>query len=303
MNIISTSDLTKKYKNQIVVNKLNLNLNKGEIYGFLGNNGAGKTTTMKMLLGLARPTSGNIRLFGQDIKHKNKLLKRIGSNIEFPGFYGNLTAYENLKIFADLYGISKPDKINELLKIGGLTENKNKLVKKFSMGMKQRLGIVRTLINDPEVLILDEPINGLDPNGIKEIRDFLVTLCSEKQLTIMISSHILSEIEQMADRIGILHEGVLYDEIDMEMFRTNENKFMEIKVSNVYEAVRILEEKLNIRYYEVRKDEIIIFERINDASIINRTLIESNIEVEKLYVKAKSLESHFIDITNGRVSK
>ncbi|MTI71617.1 MAG: ABC transporter ATP-binding protein [Firmicutes bacterium] len=301
MDIISTNGLTKKYKNQIVVDNLNLNVKKGEIYGFLGNNGAGKTTTMKMLLGLTEPTSGSINLFGEDIKRKNKLLKRVGSLIEYPGFYGNLTAYENLKIFADLYGVSKPKKIDELLEIGGLSQYKNKLVRKFSMGMKQRLGIIRTLINDPELLILDEPINGLDPNGIKEIREFLVSLSTEKKLTIMISSHILSEIEQMADKIGILHKGALCDEINVKEFKNNVNKFIEIKVNNVFEAVRILEEKLNIYSYEVRKDEIIIFERINDSHIINKTLIDKGLKVTKLYVNTLCLESYFTDITKGRV--
>jgi len=302
LNIISTRQLTKKYKNQTVVNKLNLNVKKGEIYGFLGNNGAGKTTTMKMLLGLSKPTSGDVSLFGEDIKNKNRLLKRIGSNIEYPGFYGNLTAYENLKIFADLYGVSKIGKIDELLEIGGLLSSRDKLVSKFSMGMKQRLGIIRTLINDPELLILDEPINGLDPNGIKEIREFLMTLSSEKEITIMISSHILSEIEQMADTIGILHEGILYDEIDMQKFRNNENKFIEIVVDNIFETVRVLEVKLNIHSYEVRNDEIVIFEEVDNAALINKTLVEAGLLVKKLYVNSKSLESHFIDITKGRVS-
>ncbi|MTI67659.1 MAG: ABC transporter ATP-binding protein [Firmicutes bacterium] len=301
MDIISTNGLTKKYKNQVVVDNLNLTVKKGEIYGFLGNNGAGKTTTMKMLLGLTKPTSGSINLFGEEIKRKNKLLKRIGSLIEYPGFYGNLTAYENLKIFTDLYGVSKPKKIDELLEIGGLSQYRNKLVRKFSMGMKQRLGIIRTLINDPELLILDEPINGLDPNGIKEIREFLVSLSTEKKLTIMISSHILSEIEQMADKIGILHKGALCDEINVKEFKNNVNKFIEIKVNNVFEAVRILEEKLNIYSYEVRKDEIIIFERINDSHIINKTLIEKGLKVTKLYVNTLCLESYFTDITKGRV--
>lgn len=301
MSIITTKNLTKIYKEQTVVDNLDLNLRKGEIYGFLGNNGAGKTTTMKMLLGLSQPTSGTIQIFGEDIKNKNKILKRVGSNIEFPGFYGNLTAYENLKLFADLYGISKRNKITDLLEIGGLSPHKDKLVKKFSMGMKQRLGIIRTLINDPELLILDEPINGLDPNGIKEIREFLMTLSSEKGLTIMISSHILSEIEQMADRIGILHQGILYDEVNMQEFRNVENKFVEIKVDNVYDTVRILEEKLDIHAYEVRQDDIVIYDRIDDAALINKTLIETGLLVSKLHVNSKSLENYFIDITKGGI--
>lgn len=302
MNVIETKNLEKRYGDQKVVDKLNLNIKKGEIYGFLGNNGAGKTTTMRMLLGLAKQSSGEIYLFGEKCdseKTRNKLLKRIGSNIEFPGFYGNLTAYENLKIFADLYGISKPNKINELLEIGGLLEHKNKLVKNFSMGMKQRLGIVRTLINDPEILILDEPINGLDPNGIKDVREFLISLASKQNLTLMISSHILSEIEQMADRIGILHNGVLHDEIDLKEFRHSDNKYIELIVDNIFDAVRILEQKLKIYSYEVRADEIIIFENTNNSALINKTLVESGIMVNKLNITSKNLESYFVDITKG----
>lgn len=301
MNIISTDNLTKYFKNDYIIEKLNLNIKKGEIYGFIGNNGAGKTTTMKMLLGLSKPTSGVILLFNEDIKN-NSILKRVGSNIEFPGFYGNLTAYENLMLFADLYGIKEKSHIEQLLEIGNLLSHRNKLVKKFSMGMKQRLGILRTLINSPELLILDEPINGLDPNGIKEIRKLLLNLNREKGITIMISSHILSEIEQMADRIGILHNGRLCKEVDMLKMYNIENKFIEIKVNDLSEAVKVLEKNLNIHSYEIRDDKIFIFERIEDVCLINKSLVDAGILVAKLYTSNKKLETYFLEVTNGKVS-
>lgn len=298
MFAIETCSLSKKYNGLNAVDNLNLKINYGEIYGFLGNNGAGKTTTIAMLLGLSRPTNGKIKILGNDIKKNNgNILKRVGSIIESPGYYGNLTVYENMDIFKKLYGSTKKDIIEELLSIGGLLNERNKQAKKLSKGMKQRLGIIRTLINEPELLILDEPINGLDPNSIKEMRELFIKLSKEKKLTILISSHILPEIESMADRIGILHKGKLLEEIEMKDLRHIDNKYLEIEVDNIYEAVRIIEEELNIHSYEVKKEQVVIFEKIQDASLINKTLIQNNISVTKLVVYSKNLESYFLNIT------
>lgn len=211
--IIETHDLTKQYGIQTSVSNLNIHVRKGRIYGLLGRNGAGKTTTMKMLLGLTLPTSGDAVLFGQTLKgNGKKILPRVGSLIESPGFYPNLTGTENLKIFARLRGIPDRDAIREALEVVGLPYRDKKLYSQYSLGMKQRLAIALSIMHDPELLILDEPINGLDPIGIAEVRSFIRKLCDERGKTILISSHILSEISLLADDIGIIDHGVLLEE-------------------------------------------------------------------------------------------
>lgn len=199
--IIETENLTKKYGNQSSVSNLNIHVRQGRIYGLLGRNGAGKTTTMKMLLGLTTPTSGKIKIFGKNIRENEKeILPRIGSLIESPGFYPNLTATENLKIFADLRGLKDSKYIKGALELVNLPYRDKKLFSQYSLGMKQRLAIALAIMHNPELLILDEPINGLDPIGIAEVRSFIKELCDERGKTILISSHILSEISLLADR-------------------------------------------------------------------------------------------------------
>lgn len=211
--VISTHSISKVYKKNKVVNDVNLQLYEGEIYGLLGENGAGKTTLMKILTNLIKPTSGNIHLFGKPLELNNNLLKKVGVLIETPVFYESLSALENLKIHCK-YKEVNVDTIPIYLKMLGIYEAKDKKVKEFSLGMKQRLGIIRSIIDNPKLLILDEPTNGLDPNGIKEMRELLLHLAKENKTTILISSHILSEIENMADRIGVMHNGILIKEID-----------------------------------------------------------------------------------------
>ncbi|NLL71749.1 MAG: ATP-binding cassette domain-containing protein, partial [Epulopiscium sp.] len=206
--VIKTTKLTKRFGEQIGVDCVNMHVPQGKIYGLLGRNGAGKTTIMRMLLNLAAPTSGEILLFGEDSqKNPKKIYYRIGSMIETPGFYENLTGRENLQIFARLRGQHKKDSIQNALEIVGLNKETRKTFGNYSLGMKQRLGIAAAIMHEPEMLILDEPINGLDPVGIQEVRKYLEMLCIEKGVTILISSHILSEIEQIADIIGVMHEG------------------------------------------------------------------------------------------------
>lgn len=203
--VIETKGLTKEYNGKRSVSDLNLHIKKGRIYGLLGRNGAGKTTTMKMILNLIDSSDGEVIVFGKSMKKHNKeILPRIGCLIESPGFYPNLTGTENLKIFAELRGIPKRNAIKESLELVGLKYNDKKLFSQYSMGMKQRLAIALAVMHDPEILILDEPINGLDPIGIAEVRTFIRKLCTEKGKTILISSHILSEIELIADDIGII---------------------------------------------------------------------------------------------------
>lgn len=211
--IIETKNLTKQYGEQKSVANLNIHVKKGRIYGLLGRNGAGKTTTMKMLLNLTRPTSGEVQIFGKNIQgNEKKILPRIGSLIEAPGFYPNLTGTENLKIFALLRGVSKRNAVQSALEVVGLPYGDKKLFSQYSLGMKQRLAIALAILHDPELLILDEPINGLDPIGIAEVRSFIRELCNVKGKTILISSHILSEISLLVDDIGIIDHGVLLEE-------------------------------------------------------------------------------------------
>ena len=208
--IIETNHLTKQYGTQKSVADLNIHVEKGKIYGLLGRNGAGKTTTMKMLLGLAQPTSGEITIWGKPLKgNEKKILPRIGSLIEAPGFYPNLTATENLRIFATLRGVPNRHAIKDALDLVGLPYKDKKLFSQYSLGMKQRLGLAEALLGRPPLLILDEPTNGLDPAGIHEIRTLIRSLPQKYNCTVLVSSHLLSEIELMADDIGILNHGRL----------------------------------------------------------------------------------------------
>ena len=207
--IIETKQLTKKYKGELAVSNVNLHIKKGSIYGLLGRNGAGKTTLMKMLLGLTPPTSGTFTLFDQTLTgHEKQLYPRIGALIETPGFYPNLTGTENLEIFARLRNLNASHTVQNALDTVGLPFRDKKLFREYSLGMKQRLGLANALLHHPQLLILDEPTNGLDPIGIAEIRDFLKTLCKDHGKTLLVSSHILSEIDLLADDIGILDRGV-----------------------------------------------------------------------------------------------
>ena len=221
--VIETRKLTKKYGEQTVVKEVDLHVRKGEIYGLLGRNGAGKTTLMKMILGLTKGTSGEVELFGRTLKGQEKqIYPQIGTMIEAPGFYPNLTGTENLEIFARLRGLQKSRAVKEALDVVGLPYRDKKLFGKYSLGMKQRLGIANAILHDPKLLILDEPMNGLDPIGIAEMRGFLVKLSREQGKTILISSHILSEIELVADRVGIMDHGVLLAQKNMKELKKGE---------------------------------------------------------------------------------
>ena len=239
--VIETTNLSKRYSENLVVNSIDMHVEKGKIYGLLGKNGAGKTTTMCMLLNLVYPSGGEILLFGKDPKrYARDVYSNIGSIIETPGFYENLTAYENLEIIARLRGNYNPLNVKMVLEMVNLDHEKSKQFKDFSLGMKQRLGIAAAIMHNPDLLILDEPINGLDPFGIKEIRDLLKKLSCEYGVTILISSHILSEIENIADVIGFMDNGVLIDEISREELHNRLNKFVEFEVSDIDLAIELM---------------------------------------------------------------
>lgn len=299
--IIKTTNLTKIYGNQTSVDHLNITVNQGQIYGFLGRNGAGKTTTIRMLLGLIKPTDGQIEIFGEDLwKHQKAILRRIGSIVEVPGFYENLTARENLLINTKIIGVHKKNAIDEALEIVGLQHEHKKLVGNYSLGMKQRLGIARALLHYPELLILDEPTNGLDPIGIKEMRKLIKSLAVERNMTIFISSHILSEIEQLADHVGIIHEGKLLEEVDFDTLRKRNRKYLEFQVSNDNKAAMLLEKHLGIFDYEVHEaGNIRVYSHIGQQGAINKVFVQHDIDVSKIIMSEDRLEDYFTKLVGG----
>ncbi|WP_405267235.1 ABC transporter ATP-binding protein [Methanobrevibacter sp.] len=295
--VIETNDLSKIYSKTKVVNSINMHVERGKIYGLLGKNGAGKTTTMCMLLNLTYPSSGEIFLFGKDPKEYSKeIYPKIGSIIETPGFYENLTAYENLKIISKLRGDYNPVNINSVLKMVNLDHEKSKKYKDYSLGMKQRLGIAAAIMHSPELLILDEPINGLDPFGIKEIRTLLKRLAHEFGITILISSHILSEIENIADVIGVMDEGILIEEFTRDELFKKLNKFVEFEVSDVDLAVNVLK-KLELKENEDftfdNNGKISLYSHLELRDKFNALFVNSGIDVKKVNLCEENLEEFF----------
>ncbi|RAL22108.1 bacitracin ABC transporter ATP-binding protein [Thermoflavimicrobium daqui] len=299
--VLETRSLTRKYDRQIAVDSINIHVPKGRIYGLLGRNGAGKTTTLRMIMGLIRPTSGEIKIFGRNIQQDAKqIYSRVGSLIETPGFYQNLTGSENLAILARLRGIHRPDVVQYALARVGLDKEPHKIVSQYSLGMKQRLGIAAAIMHEPELLILDEPTNGLDPIGIHEMRNFLVNLCEEKHVTIVISSHILSEIEQLADMMGVIHKGKLLEEITMEELRKRNRKYLEFQVSNENKAALLMEQLFHIHDYEVHeKGTIRIYSHLGQQGKINKVFVENDIEVFKITMSEDNLEDYFVNLIGG----
>lgn len=302
--ILETKALTKKYDRKIVVDNINLHVPKASIYGLLGRNGAGKTTTLRMIMGLVKPTSGDVEIFGKSIQGNLKsIYSRIGSIIETPGFYQNLTGSENLEILARLRGIHRSDAIQYALSRVGLQKELRKTVSQYSSGMKQRLGIAAAIMHEPELLILDEPINGLDPIGIQEMRNLLMGLCEERQASIVISSHILSEIEQLADCIGIIHEGRLLEEITFEEIRKRSRKYMEFQVSNQNKAAMLIENNFHIVDYEVHEKGIIrVYSNLGQQGKINKVFVENDIDVAKMVTSEDTLEDYFVRLIGGGVN-
>lgn len=299
--IIETRGLTKKYGNQTSVSNLNIHVKKGRIYGLLGRNGAGKTTTMRMLLGLTQPTSGEIQIFGKTLVNNEKtILPRIGSLIESPGFYQNLTATENLKIFADLRGLKKAGCIKEALNLVNLPYGDKKLFSQYSLGMKQRLAIALAIMHNPQVLILDEPINGLDPIGIAEVRSFIRELCDSYGKTIIISSHILSEISLLADDIGIIDRGVLLEEESLKELEEKNAKYIHFITSNAKKAAQVIESLFQTKNVKITDEyNLYLYDTVLPVAKINRTLIESGIDIKELHLCEETLEDYFKKITGG----
>lgn len=300
-SILSIKDLEKYYEDSPVLKSINININEGEIYGLLGRNGAGKTTIMKIILGLTKPTKGKVILLGSDTStDKGKeVLKNVGCIIESPGFYSNLTATENLMIFAKLRGNSE-NSVKEALKLVNLPYNDKKLFGKYSLGMKQRLAIANAIMHKPKVLILDEPINGLDPIGIAEVRDLIKSL-KENGTTILISSHILPELENLADRIGIINDGNLIDEINLEEWNSHNEFGVKIYVDKTQEAINLLSKNgVNSEQMATFNKGIIIKNENVKVSDLNKIFIKNDFEVNGIIEEKITLEDYFKKVTGGQ---
>lgn len=298
--VMETQNLTKKYQNVTVVDHVNLHIPKGKIYGLLGRNGAGKTTIMKMMLQLVSPTDGKIIMFGKDYREQVKdTYQKIGSIIETPGFYTNLTGQENLEILARLRRNVSKESVLHALEIVGLDKEKKKQFSDYSLGMKQRLGIAAAIMHQPQLLILDEPINGLDPIGISEIRQFLYELSRTKGTTILISSHVLNEIEQIADMIGVINQGKLVEEVNMQELHKRKRKYVVFTVSDPLTASRMLENRCKVRDYEIQEHTIKIFEPEFNIGYFNQILVENQVVVTAINSCEENLEDYFTELIGG----
>lgn len=299
--IIETRNLTKQYGTAKSVAALNIHVQKGRIYGLLGRNGAGKTTTMRMLLGLTKPTSGEVYIWEKPVHgNEKKLLPRIGSLIEAPGFYPNLTATENLRVFATLRSVPNRNAVREALDLVGLPYRDKKLFSQYSLGMKQRLAIALAVMHDPELLILDEPINGLDPIGIAEVRAFIRKLCDERGKTILISSHILSEIALLADDIGIIDHGVLLEEESLAELEANSSRHIHFILSDAAQAAKILQCNFQEKQFSVQDGHNLqLYQlRLPVAKVI-AAFVENGLDVYEAHTCEESLEDYFKRVTGG----
>ncbi|WP_144556044.1 ABC transporter ATP-binding protein [Bacillus sp. X1(2014)] len=294
--VVQTRNLTKTFHGHDVVSNVTMNIRKGEIYGFLGPNGAGKSTIMKMLTNMIKPSHGEIIIFGKPLKHDSfDYLKRIGSMIEYPIFYEKMTALENLELHCAYMGYHNRQAIRDALDQVGLENVENKLSKDFSLGMRQRLCVARAIITKPEFLILDEPINGLDPSGIQAMRKLFKMLNQEYGMTLLISSHIIGEIEQIADTIGIIKGGKLIEEASIATIKERTTEYIELGTSNQRKAAVVLNDKLGINNFKVIDDQVIrIYATEVPQSTISKTLILEDINIEFMNKNRTTLEEYFI---------
>lgn len=296
--IMETVGLRKSYKGNVVVNDANIHIPKGAIYGFVGQNGAGKSTVMKMILNLIQPDAGEVQLFGEKVTdHSYEIFKRVGSIIENPYFYEKMTARQNLELHCEYMGFSSKGRIDEVLQLVKLQNIEGKQVRHYSLGMKQRLAIARAILAKPEFLILDEPINALDPEGIREMRNLFQQLNQENGTTIFISSHILSEVDLIADTIGIIQHGKLLRELPIEEIHKHQTEYINLQVDNVTRTAALLE-KMGIKNFSVLDKECI---RIYDSDVSGKTLskalVENGVGLESLGRKHDTLEDYFFQLT------
>lgn len=299
--VLKTYNITKKYGEQLAVDNVNMTIKKGDIYGFIGQNGAGKTTLIRLITGLIHKSGGEIELLGANEENElNKVRTMVGSLIEPPSFYTNMTARENLEVSRLVRNIPGKKCIDEVLELVGLKDVEKKKVKNFSLGMRQRLGIANALMGNPKLLILDEPINGLDPMGIVEIRELLKKINKEKDMTILISSHILSELSELATTYGIISNGKLIEEITAKQLSEKCRQYIDLRVDDTARAVILLERELGISDYEVLEDSNIkVFSNLDNVGEINSLLSRSGIIVESISVKGENLEEYFMNKVGG----
>ena len=283
----------------MLVTDVDIHIRKGKIYGFLGPNGAGKTTVMKMITNLWKPASGTIELFGERLTPKSyDVLKRMGSIIEFPVFYDHMTGRENLQLHCEYMGYYNTGSVENAMQMLNLTDAADQPVRNYSLGMKERLGIARAVMCKPELLILDEPTNGLDPAGMKQIRDLLKMLSSEYGITIMISSHILSEVESIADTVGIIHHGRMMKEICMQDIEETNLNYVEISVTDEKKAAYVLAEMLKLHNFKVFDNgKIRIYDHSVSTQQLTKTLALNDVEVMGIGKKAETLEDYFLKLT------
>jgi len=299
--ILTTRNLTKKYNNIAALSDINMELKQGEIYGLVGKNGAGKTTLLRIITGQAYATAGEISLFGMTSNDGlSKERKRIGAIVETPSFYPYMTAMQNLEYYRIQRGIPGKQCVNQALSEVGLSGVGNKKYKNFSLGMKQRLGLALALMNKPELLLLDEPINGLDPFGIVEIRNLLLKLNREKNITILISSHILTELSNLVTYYGFINDGRLIKQISNEELSRECNKYLELKVTDSEKMTALLETELGYTSYKVTPDNTIhIFEYLDQPAKISELAVSHGIGLNSINVKEVNLESYFIQLVGG----
>ena len=297
--IVRTQGLTKQYGHHRAVSRISMHVRKGAVYGLIGRNGAGKTTFLKMLAGLASPSSGESEIFGLRGKELANVRSRIGCLIEAPGIYGNLSANYNLYLKCRFFVIHKKGYIEAILKIVALSDTGKKKTKHFSLGMKQRLGIGLALVGEPDLLLLDEPINGLDPQGIVEIRDTILKLNKEKNMTIVISSHILEELSKIATDYGIIHHGELIEEITREELMERCGERIEIATGVPEQIVPILD-RLGIQQYQIGDSgHVWVFEKMDRSAWLNRELIRAGADIRELKVCSEKLENYYLNLTGG----
>jgi len=294
--ILETRQLTKKFGNKLAVDHVDMHVKKGDIYGLIGKNGAGKTTIMRMMLSLCFPSSGEIYMFGE--KNIGKSSLRVGSLIEAPGIYKSYSAYDNLKQFCILYGIGESI-IEPVLRIVGLADTGSKKAGQFSLGMKQRLGIAISLLAEPELIILDEPVNGLDPAGIKDVRDLIISLNREKGVTFIISSHLLDELSKMVTRYGIIHNGCLMEELEAEELERRGGHQMFITTSDPLKSADLLAQVIPPQDITIDGNRVIINSHFENSAQFNKLLVENGIWVSSLELKSESAEDYFMHMTGG----